>query len=79
MTKFAAFIFVLALRIMYQPSQSQKDRAPFTNPSHLPETTIHITPVKQTNTLKSSGNDIVILAKKDKEDEPGQVKKTLHQ
>ena len=33
MTKFTAFVIIIALRIVYHPSNAQSDRAPFASPS----------------------------------------------
>lgn len=67
MSKFTAFIFILALRILYQPSSAQKELAPFTTMSQLPESTSQIIPVKQISTDRTIGTDNLISANKNKE------------
>lgn len=42
MSKFTAFIIILALRILIQPSDSKKDIAPFAKPSHFREFTSQV-------------------------------------
>ena len=46
MIKFTAFIIIVALRIGYQPSNAQTDRAPFTSPSLLSSGTALLHPAK---------------------------------
>lgn len=60
MIKFTAFVVIVALRIMYQPSPAQKDIAPFANPSPLPTTTISA-PAKLISIDGSIKNNKVIL------------------
>ena len=67
MSKFAAFIFILVLRILYQPSGSKKDIAPFTTPSHLQEPTSQFIPAKQNNAGESIYNEFISPDKKDNE------------
>ena len=49
MTKFTAFIFIVALRIVYHPSPAQNEMAPFTNPSPLSSVTTLLHPAKLIN------------------------------
>ena len=60
MIKFTAFVVIVALRIMYQPSPAQKDIAPFASPSPLPTTTISA-PAKLISIDGSIKNNKVIL------------------
>lgn len=47
MTKFTAFVLIIALRIFYHPSSAaQNDIAPFASPSPLPATAFSIPPAK---------------------------------
>jgi hypothetical protein len=57
MTKFTAFIILVALRIAYHPADVQSDRAPFTSPS----STMAIAPAKLINITGSVSNHKVIL------------------
>lgn len=50
---------------MVQPSGSQKDFAPFTTMSQLPESTSQIIPVKEISTVRNSGTDNLIPVLKD--------------
>jgi hypothetical protein len=61
MTKFTAFIILVALRIAYQPSNEQSDRVPFASPSPLSSSTIFIAPAKLINITGSISNHKVIL------------------
>ena len=40
MTKFTAFVIIVALRIIYHPTHAQNETAPFASPSPLPISTI---------------------------------------
>jgi hypothetical protein len=57
MTKFTAFIILVALRIAFNPSDAQFDRAPFASPS----STISIALAKIINVTGSISNHRVIL------------------
>lgn len=46
MTKFTAFVIIVALRIAYHPAYAQTEIAPFASPSPLPSHTTTITPAK---------------------------------
>ena len=46
MTKFAAFVFIVALRIAYHPLHSKTEIAPFASPAPLPSFTTVITSAK---------------------------------
>ena len=61
MTKFTAFVFIVALRIVYHPSDAQNDFAPFASPSPLPTATISIAPAKLISINGSISNHKVIL------------------
>jgi hypothetical protein len=54
MIKFTALIIIAALRIAYQPSNAQSDRAPFASP-------VFIAPAKLINITGSISNHKVIL------------------
>jgi len=61
MTKFTAFVIIVALRIIYHPSHAQTDIAPFASPSPLPPTTLSIAPAKVISIDGSISNQKVIL------------------
>jgi hypothetical protein len=61
MTKYTAFVIILALRIAYHPSAAQRDIAPFASPSPLPVSTISVTPAKLISIDGSISNNKVIL------------------
>lgn len=61
MTKYTAFVIIVALRIMYHPSDAQTEIAPFTSPSPLPASTISITPAKLLNVNGSIIQNKVVL------------------
>jgi hypothetical protein len=57
MTKFTAFVIIVAIRIIYQPSYGQNDIAPFASPS----TTISTVPAKVISFSGSLSNNKVML------------------
>jgi len=61
MTKYTAFIFILALRIMYHPLSAKSDIAPFASPSPLPAITSSATPAKLISIDGSISSNKVIL------------------
>jgi hypothetical protein len=61
MTKYTAFVIIVALRIMYHPSHSQSELAPFVSPSPLPAPTISVFPAKLININGSISNNKFIL------------------
>jgi hypothetical protein len=61
MTKFTAFVMIVALRIVYHPSDAQNDLAPFASPSPLPASTISITPAQLISINGSIRNHKVFL------------------
>lgn len=61
MTKFTAFVIIVALRIAYHPSPAQTDIAPFASPSPLPTTTLSVGPAKVISFDGSISNQKVIL------------------
>lgn len=60
MTKFTAFVIIVALRIIYHPSDAQTDIAPFASPSPLPST-LSVNPAKVISIDGSISNQKVIL------------------
>jgi len=61
MTKFTAFVIIVALRIIYHPSHAQTDIAPFASPAPLPTTSFSIVPAKVISIDGSISNQKVIL------------------
>ncbi len=61
MTKFTAFVIIVALRVVYHPSLAQPDIAPFASPSTLPTSTISIAPAKLISINGSISNHKMIL------------------
>ena len=61
MTKFAAFVIIIALRLMYQPSQAQQNTAPFASQPPLSATTILSFPAKLISFNGSLENSKVML------------------
>src|SRR5689334_7210803 len=61
MTKYIAFIALLALRIGYHPVNVQRDIAPFASPSPLPNATISAVPAKLISINGSIRSNKVIL------------------
>jgi hypothetical protein len=61
MTKFTAFVIIVALRIVYHPSSAQPVTAPFASPSSLPASTISIAPAKLISITGTISNHKVIL------------------
>ncbi|MDZ4794967.1 MAG: hypothetical protein SGI83_11865 [Bacteroidota bacterium] len=61
MIKLTAFVAIIALRIMYQPSNAQAALAPFTSPSPLSATRISITPAKLISVTGSISSQKVVL------------------
>lgn len=61
MTKFAAFVIIVACRVVYHPSHAPSDIAPFASPSSLSPSTISIAPAKLININGSISNHKVIL------------------
>ena len=61
MTKFTAFIIIIALRIAYQPSNAQSDRAPFASPSSLSSGTALLHPDKLISFNGNISNNKVFL------------------
>lgn len=59
MSKFTAFIFILALRILFQPSESKNDSAPFAKPSHIPEFTSQHINAEQNNASETNTTDFI--------------------
>ena len=53
MIKYLLFLFILTLRIMYQPLSASSDIAPFASPSPLPATTT--TPVAPAKLVSNDG------------------------
>jgi hypothetical protein len=60
MTKYAAFIFILALRIFYHPLSADHDNPPFASPAPPPATTV-ATPAKVIRIDGSIQSNKVIL------------------
>jgi hypothetical protein len=61
MTKFTAFIIIVALRIVYHPSDAQSGIAPFASPTQLPASRISIAPAKLISITGSISDHKVIL------------------
>ncbi len=61
MIKYAAFIFILALRILYHPLNAKSDIPPFASPSPLPNTTNVASPAKVISIDGSISSNKVIL------------------
>ena len=61
MTKFSAFIIIIALRIVFHPSHAQSDMAPFASPSPLPTSTISFSNARLISVEGSIRNKKVIL------------------
>jgi|CXWL01.1.fsa_nt_gi hypothetical protein len=61
MIKFTAFVIIVGLRIMYQPSNAQAEIAPFSSPSPLPSSSIYFVPAKLISVNGSINNNKVIL------------------
>jgi hypothetical protein len=61
MTKFAAFIIIVALRIAYQPSNAQPGITPFANPSSLSSGTALLHPAKLIRFNGNVSNNRVFL------------------
>jgi hypothetical protein len=61
MSKFTALIFILALRIFFQPSESKKDIAPFAKPSHFREFTSQVNNARETITIDFINKDNEIM------------------
>ena len=61
MTKFTAFIIIVALRIGYHPSVAQSDRAPFASPSSLSSGTTLLHPAKLIRFNGNISNNRVFL------------------
>jgi hypothetical protein len=61
MSKFTAFVIIVALRVIYHPFHAQADIAPFTSPPALPASTISIAPAKLISINGSISNHKVIL------------------
>lgn len=61
MTKFSAFVIIIALRIVYHPSQAQADIAPFASPSSLPASTISFSNARLISLEGSIHNKKVVL------------------
>lgn len=61
MTKFTAFIIIVALRIAFHPSDARSGITPFASPTQLPASTISIAPAKLISISGSISNHKVIL------------------
>jgi hypothetical protein len=61
MTKFAAFTILVALRIIFHPSDERSDRTPFASTSPPSSSTIFIAPAKLIHITGSISNHKVIL------------------
>ena len=61
MTKFTAFVFLVALRIVYHPSNAQNEIAPFASPSLRSAFTISISPATLISVNGTVSNNKVIL------------------
>jgi hypothetical protein len=61
MTKFTAFVIVIALRIGYHPFNTQNNIAPFASPSLRSASTTSVAPAKLISISGSISNDKVIL------------------
>lgn len=61
MSKFTAFIIILALRILIQPSESKNDIAPFAKPSHFREFTSQVNNASETITIGFINKDNEIM------------------
>jgi len=59
MTKFSAFVIIIALRLIYQPSHAPPGMAPFASPS--PSATFPVSPAKLISVNGSIRNHKVIL------------------
>lgn len=61
MIKYAAFILILALRILYHPLSASTDIPPFTGPAPLPTVTPAVSPAKLISLDGTIQNNKVIL------------------
>jgi hypothetical protein len=61
MTKFTAFVMIIALRIGYHPSNAQNDIAPFTSPSPHLSSIVSFVPAKIISINGKISNNKVIL------------------
>lgn len=61
MTKYAAFLTILALRILYHPLSAPSEIAPFASPAPLPTSTISVAPAKLISVDGSINKNKVIL------------------
>ena len=61
MTKFTAFIIIVALRIVFHPSDAQSTIPPFASPTQLPASGIPFAPAKLISISGSISNHKVIL------------------
>ncbi len=68
MTKFTAFVIIVALRLIYQPSYAQQGMSPFTSPS----TATTIVPVKSISFTEEQQNNRMSLLKPADENEPAE-------
>lgn len=60
MTKYIAFIIIIALRIAYNPASAQKEAVPFASPAPLPATT-NTVPARLISIDGSISNNKVVL------------------
>jgi hypothetical protein len=61
MTKFTAFVILVALRIAYHPAYATNSIAPFTSLSPLPASTMSVAPAKLISITGTVSNNKVIL------------------
>jgi hypothetical protein len=61
MTKFTAFVILVAMRIVYHPADASNSIAPFTSFSPLPVSTLSVAPAKLISISGSINNNKVIL------------------
>ena len=61
MTKFTAFVILVALRIVYHPADATNNIAPFTSFSPRPASTLSVAPAKLISITGSISNNKVIL------------------
>ena len=55
-----AFILIVGLRIMYNPSESKKDLSPFASPSPLPASTISVVPANPVGPHAGSNERLIL-------------------
>jgi len=61
MTKFTAFVLIVALRIFYQPSNAQPAIVPFAGPAPVPVPALYLPPAKLISFNASVSNNRIFL------------------